>query len=665
ASTSSIFVDTQAPAIQELPRNSGPLTFGQYDLPVLISEPGTAITASMNGVMLTESSRVPSGSGEIVAMRYLVDSNTPQGQNSIRLTATDRAGNRTQTDINAIIVDTISPSAKDLPSGLIWGPGAQSFRFSLSEPVVAAAATVNGQVAQSTILNEASGSQLQFNVSIPTDSVQGTAAIQITAVDAAGNRLVLAPDFAVIDTMPPAIQTTISQRQINRPEIELVISSEPGSRVQILKNGYLVGEIIQSLPLTPIKQTLQLGPNAFRFLAVDQVGNQSEWTPTLSVVYRLDPPKLTKYALSANPARVGRLRVESDFSEPVTGSIQANLVINSATLNAAEIAVVSDHLELGFDILQGLNGAGHIHLQGIQNEAGNEMSVDIPVELDTTVPSLSAVVQGIQFVTTGNLTFDALLSEQVVTISATLNNRPMHRILDVPSGNLGIYRFDYQISESDAQGTASIRIEFSDSAGNAGEVVNQQYYIDTVPPGISNYSVPTRPVSTGLVSVAFDISEETQRPDVRFNGSAMTLSDQSTLESGARRYRYSYLIPATEAQGTGSVTVGVQDRAGNSSASTSSIFVDTQAPAIQELPRNSGPLTFGQYDLPVLISEPGPLITASMNGVILTESDRVPSGSGEVVTMRFPVDSATPQGQNSIRLTATDRAGNRTQTDIN
>ncbi|NBV41770.1 hypothetical protein EBR96_03255, partial [bacterium] len=501
-------------------------------------------------------------------------------------------------------------------------------------------------------------------VSIPTDSVQGTAAIQITAVDAAGNRIVLAPDFAVIDTIAPLIDASVSRNQINLPQIGLLIRSEPGVRVITERNGEILNESILQTASGVLERSLVLGENRFRFRAVDTAGNSSGWTPIVSVRYRVDPPQLTTYFLNANPMKTGSLRSSIEFSEAVTGSIRAVLAINSVSLNPVRIDTRSTGLDIEFNVTNGLNGTGHIVVSGIENLAGNSTTVDIPVEIDTTVPSVISGYGPVRFISTGNLNFDVALSEPV-TISATINGNPMQWISATPSANTIVHRFSYPITESDLQGTASIRIRYSDPAGNAGETVDTRHVIDTVVPSISQWVVPTRPVSVGTFPIEFNVSEDTPTPDVRFNDQQMALANKNAVQGGLFRYRYTYAVPSSETQGPGMVIVRVRDYAGNSATAQTSLQVDTRSPILSTVSGNTLLRSAGSYELPVMISEPNVALTASMNGLILSELGRIPSGNGEWVTLQYRIDSGFPQGINPVLINAIDAAGNGASFTIN
>ncbi|NBV43095.1 hypothetical protein EBR96_10070, partial [bacterium] len=404
------------------------------------------------------------------------------------------------------------------------------------------------------------------------------------------------------------------------------------------------------------------GPFSVQLNLVDMAGNRSQ---VESPGWNLDRRAPEMDGISEWPARftTGIARFAVTMSEQVS-TVTMRLNGEMVPLAAHVFDGVRDHVTFEYPVLpESRQGTADIQITAT-DFSGNEVQRLVnSVSIDTQKPSVTSVSADIRNLSTGSFKWGLSINEPIINAVARFAGIPLDTTVSSDNGQFllilsGIVTPDFP------QGPASLMVNFSDLAGNIGTFSDSDFGVDTVPGSIRLNAVADPVRGSGDFDIEFDYSELAATVSASILGRPLVPVSRTAI-SGGEHWVYRGKINSDDVQGTASLTIVVQDRAGNSSTATSSIFVDTQAPAIQELPRNPGPLTFGQYDLPVLISESGTAIAASMNGVILTESSRVPSGSGEVVAMRYLVDSATPQGQNSIRLTATDRAGNRTQTDIN
>jgi len=127
-----------------------------------------------------------------------VDANTP-GTYEIVYTATDAAGNDTESRVRVTVVDTTAPTITAPPAVTLYtGPGATSCGVTVSD--------IDAALGTATAIDSCSSSVTVTRNGVPAgNTFTGTTTITYTATDASGNHSSATQTVTVVDNTPPTI----------------------------------------------------------------------------------------------------------------------------------------------------------------------------------------------------------------------------------------------------------------------------------------------------------------------------------------------------------------------------------------------------------------------------------------------------------------------------
>ena len=241
--------------------------------------------------------------------------------------------------------------------------------------------------------------------------------------------------------------------------------------------------------------------------------------------------------------------------------------------------------------------------------------------------------------------------------SKTLEANPLVTVNNnsVSFGSLNnlTYTYNYNVTNAETQGTATIQIQGIDLAGNSGSKTSN-FVVDTIYPVVSNLSVSPNPAKAGSLTMTFEVPETLEAdPVVKVNGElAAKVPGTENLFSGSWRYVYAYNITNFDQQGPAIISIEATDLAFNITQSVSNnlLTIDTLAPAkpvLATLPQ----FTNSDSIIVAGTAEPGSNVKIYKNGLQVSKGN---AGSDE----SFSQTIALSIGNNSIYATATDAAGN-------
>ncbi|MGE5578110.1 MAG: Ig-like domain-containing protein [Syntrophothermus sp.] len=146
-------------------------------------------------------------------LRYLPASPLPQGANTVALTAIDRAGNTSTLTTWSFTVDTVPPSVEasvPAPETVVDNPNTRiAARISDATPTTYTFKVAGRDVTSETTIN---GEEVSYLPAVPLPS--GRVAVEVVAVDAAGNRGEQQWGF-VVDTGGPRAKLTADTQVVN------------------------------------------------------------------------------------------------------------------------------------------------------------------------------------------------------------------------------------------------------------------------------------------------------------------------------------------------------------------------------------------------------------------------------------------------------------------
>ena len=577
-----ITIDTRPPVVTVTRTSPSIQSVGVVTMTIGLDAPVDSLNATLDGASML-ATRV---SGNEWLATGLITSASIQGVSKVTVVATDFAGNVTPVSMDGPIIDTVFPTATDLPSATAyWKQGQYTIPLTISEVPLTVTADINGRSVDVTV----TGTQLSTAISIPSTEPQGPSMIRWHVTDLAGNRSDVVSDKITIDTVVPTLSVGAATPLIRSTGVMTVTLnvSEPNASVAATWNG--TGVTVRAVTSTTfavdlwVTNTTPQGDSVLNLMVTDRAGNRIS-TATVVAVIDTITPQVTGTVGSPVYQSIGNLAIPFSTSEPVatvTVTVNGRLAIVSGTYLATLPISSAD-----------AQGTASVQIR-VQDFAGNSSQTTIPYYcIDTVIPVISGLPTQSQWVSTGNWTLHFKPNEWVATPSVTMNGRPMTISTITPSGTgLGI---DATISilNGDTQGAAAVVITAIDIAGNASTVTFNGLSIDTVLPTVTATRVQTsagvedlgalylsdkqwvltfsEPVTPGTITLGSAVAQITQPQSTQLIASFT----QSQLSSVA---------------GTQNLTIsGVADRAGNRNLSVvTPYFVDVTAPTIQAVTVNT------------------------------------------------------------------------------
>lgn len=598
---------------------------------------------------------------------------------TLSISVTDKATNSGPVEtLNA--PDKTAPAA---PDGLIVATDGLSVSGQAE-----AGATVTIRDSSNTVLGSAvANGNGQFIVPLNTAQTNGQALIA-TATDVAKNESAAATVIAPDSTAPEMPKNVV----ISEDGTSISGTAEPGSAITIatpdgtpLGSGKADGEGHFTLPLVPA----QTNGEQVTVTATDSANNVSPPTTAQAPdITAPDKPIITQ-VLDDVESFTGPLvngQTTNDNRPTLSGTAEAG----------ARVEIFDNGVSLGLATLQPNGtwtftpsqnlGEGAHRLTVIATDAKGNASP--AASFDLVVDTQSPQQPVITFITDdapgilGSVAHLGLTNDSTPTINGTGEpGSTVHlyqngaRIADIIVGNSGVWSYAYTTASPLADDTYTFTVTASDSNGNTTPFSTDfTITIDT-----------QAPAAPGVIGVAdgdgntIDTNQITQESQPRLSGSG-TAGDTIILYDNGNAIgqalvgtdgRWQFTPPAALGDGDHLLTARANDPAGNESPESLSftLRIDTQAPDAPQIV--SAAITGGEGEvllangsitnqrMPTLsgTGEPGAIITLYNNGVELTTVQVNPQGS-----WTYPLTRNLSEGLNILTATATDAAGNSSQT---
>ena len=626
--------------------------------------------------------------GSAVATAVVIGSNNysitlasalTDGPHSLKVFATDLAGNVSTEVTQSVTIDTQAPTTltKSLASPAVTAGGVTYDRD--NTPTITgnteAGVTVavkDGATLLGTTLADASGNY-SFT---PADSKalsEGGHTLNVTATDAAGNVSSVASQSVTIDTLAPnapslSLSSAVTSGgvlydKVNTPTISG--AAEAGATVTFKDGTTLLGSTVAgtnnsySFALT---NALSDGVHTLNLTATDAAGNVSTVT-SQSVTIDTALPTAPTLSLASPAVTTGGVTYDKVNTPTITGSAEAgstvtlkdgNTALGSTTANASG--------NYSFTPSSALSDAAHTLNVTATDAAGNESTVTSQtVTIDTAPPSAPSLSLA-SAVTVGGVTYDKVNTPAISGVAeggATVTFKDGTTLLGTVAADAnGNYTFTPTSALSD--GSHTINVTATDKAGNLGAVASQSVTIDTAAPSAPTLSLASAVTSGG---VTYDKDNKPTISGIAEAGSTVTVKDGTTVLSTVvadGSGNYTYTPTSVLSDGVHTINVMATDKAGNVGAVTSqSVTIDTGIPSTPSISVASavtvGSVTYDKVNTPTIsgTAEAGSTVTikdgASTLGTVIATAGG---------TYSLTLGTALVDAVHTINVTAADKAGN-------
>ncbi|WP_223257698.1 Ig-like domain-containing protein [Pectobacterium peruviense] len=539
-----------------------------------------------------------------------------EGEHALSFTVTDNAGNITVVS-RTVIVDTTPPELSLLPftgNNLLTADELQSSQFvsgtaSLSDVGQTVTVTLNGITYTTTV--ESDGA---WSVFIPSGDIQaltnGSYSLVASLTDKAGNTTTLPPQTITVDTSAEAVNISIISfdNRLNAVEAGQPLTIDgttanvaAGQTVTITLNGkpYTAttgadGKWSVDIPSADLL-ALTDGSNTITASVQGISGETVTVDHTLDVHINtlpsitLTPPFTDGVLNGAEAAQDQVISGETGISgrgQTVSLTIGGYYVTGTVDANGHWTVTIPK------DVLQNLPSDNVSVLEIVVRDiAGNETTVTQNINVDTTPPTLtvSAIAQdnilnGAELAVDQIVSGTASLSEAGLTVTVTLNTKPYTATV----GSDGNWSVTLPTADlvAIADGNQSLTVTLTDAAGNT-TTVTRPLTIDsgatTAPTITINNFADDNVIDGAEAKVSQQLSGTTANVEagqvvtISLNGKTYLATVQS---GGVWSINVSTADIALLADGAHSISVSVNNKAGNGASGSRDINVDKSGDSI-------------------------------------------------------------------------------------
>jgi chitobiase/beta-hexosaminidase-like protein/glucodextranase-like protein/Big-like domain-containing protein/LVIVD repeat-containing protein len=559
------------------------------------------LSEPVNGVTINTISATVDGQSFALAAVTL-----SEGLNAVSIKAVDLAGNEGTISL-PVNLDTFSPVVTITApvTGLLTKTAQVSVSGTVSEEFtdisvngVAATVTGTGFTATQTL-------------------AEGLNTLSVQAVDRAGNAGTAAVTVQLDSTPPAAPVLSPLTTPTNVAAVTITGSAEAKAAIKIYRAATLLATVgaDDQGGFTLAGVTLADGTNSFTAIATDAAGNEGPASLPVIVILDTNPPQVT----ISSPAN-GLLTKEKQVA--VSGSVSEELT--TVTVNNLPATVSGISWSVSYTLTEGSN---ILNVQAV-DRAGNPCSARVTVTLDSVSPALPNLSSQ---KTPTNMAPTAIsgTAESSSTVKIFATGALIGTVSADGQGNFTLA--DVTLSE----GTNTYTATATDAAGNETlPSAPLTIVLDTKTPVITA-TAPAEAAFFGVPQISVTGSIDEAVATFTINGQSVTLNSAE------------FDHPLTLTPGLNSITLVATDLAGNSSTKTILVTLDSTPPVVTITAPLSGVITkTAQVTVSGTISKPN--TTATINGTAITVTDQP-----------FSFIYTLAEGDNTLNIEATDRAGNK------
>ncbi|WP_125779397.1 Ig-like domain-containing protein [Pseudoalteromonas rubra] len=602
----------------------------------------------------------------------------------------DKAGNQVAATEQQFNVDTLAPAGHSVAMNMSQyhsqALGSASFSFANAEVGANYTYTLTssggGKVSGSGTINSATDT---VNILDMHNLKDGSLMLNVILTDTAGNQSNTVMDSADLDTVAPQVHAiTASKTAINASETSVITItlSEASSNFSMASLAVSSGELSgytavndigtqYQVIFTPAADSESTGSvtvkaNTFN----DTAGNIN--TEAKSVELNVDTQAPTGYAVtldkavynsSASTIRFDLSGGEAGATYAYTLSSDGHSVTGTGTLDSAQQQVVITDIE-------NLNDGPLSLSVTLTDKAGNAgVAAMDTATLDTVAPSGHEVTLDQQTYNLANrdaASFSFSGAEVGATYAYTLTSTGGGELTGAETITAANQQVNIANLSQLKDGTLSLSVVLTDSAGNAAQALVKQAKLDATAPTITTLSASQSALKAGETSViTIGLSEAV----VDFNKTSLNVAGGtvSELEQISDTSYRTVFTPSENSQAAGTIAIAAgkfSDAAGNPNlaSDTLTLNIDTQAPGNHSVAfgapyyhgtnANAASITLSDAEVGTryhyVISSAQGGLPVSVHGDV-TESNQTISGINL---------SNLNDGQLNVTVTLTDPAGN-------
>ena len=542
-----------------------------------------------------------------------------EGENRFGATATDAAGNRSDTAaVLTVVLDTVPPTiALAAPAdGLFTNAAGVAVAGSVDEPV--ATVTVNGTAASLT------GTDFAL-AALPL--LEDANNIVVAATDLAGNVGTISVTVTR-DTRPPVVTLSApAAGALTRVATVTVSGSVDEPILTLTLNGQAVPFTGQSF--TRAEVPLLEGENTLTVAATDRAGNVG--TASVTLTRDSTPPAAPQLTAPASPTRIAVtvLAGTAEAGAAVAVSVE-HADGSSETLPAVTAGADGTFSLADIPLAEGANTLSAI----ATDAAGNPGEpATVTVVLDTVAPKITVTAPA-----------DGSVSDLLdIVVTGSVDETDATLTIDGVAVPLENGAFDHPLTLQ--PGSNTLILLATDPAGNVGTASVTLQADGTPPTVIISAPLPGTLTSQASLTVTGSVDEDL---------SALSLNGQPFAVTG-----HSFSLPASLVEGENVLTVAATDRAGNVGTAAVTVTRDSQPPQLTlDGPASADAGATVTLHLSALDASPLSLVELRSGGVVVWSG----GGAGADLDQSVPYSLAPDLAAGAtvaLEAAAIDAAGNR------
>ena len=497
-----------------------------------------------------------------------------------------------------------------------------------------------------------------------TELPDGDYEVIATVTDEAGN-VVTSTGTLTVDTVLPATPSiTTRYSNTNTLIISIEATVATGETFAVTVNNFTYSQDDDDLAQNSegiweltISQGSELPDGDYEVIAsvIDEAGNVAFSASTLTVdtVLPTTPSITTQYSTTNNP-------IISINATVATGEI-FTVTVNDTTYSPDDdnLALNDNGVwELAIPGETELSDGDYVVIASVTDEAGNIATSTSTLTVDTVVPATPSITTRYSTTSLPIIFIDATVTTgEILTVS--VNDITYSQSDDNLSLNSeGIWELTVPEGSDLPDGDYEVVSTIIDEAGNISTSTST-LGVDTVLPATP--SIITRYSTTDTPIIFIDATVATGETfTVSVNDTSYSQDDDNLALNSEGIWELTIPEGSELQDGDYQVTATVTDEAGNIVTSTSTLSVDTIAPATPSIPTQTSNIDTPMISIIAAVA-PDELLTVEIDGITYTNGDsNLELDTDDSWTLTIPEINALTDDSYDVIASITDAAGNAT-----